>query len=641
MTETAPYGCWTSPITAADVARGEALLDWVDFVGDEVWWIEARPEDGGRNVLVRHGTGTPAADVLAAPWSVRSKVIEYGGRPWLPLGSSPADGFVFTNWADQRVYRCTPGGAPEPISPAPTPPAGLHYCDFTLVGEEVWCLRETALDQAATSVRRHLVALPLNGAAAGDASLVRELAASHHLMTGPKVSPDGGHVAWLGWDHPTMPWQTTDLMCAAVLPGGRLGTPFRVAGDPRVSIGQVEWAPDEPETLYVLSDPGGWWNIHRVGLDGSARNLCARDEEFGEPLWRIGARWFVPAGGGRLFVTHGTSQRSLAVLSGGELRDISGPYTEWAAIASDGKHVAATAASPRHERAVVRVDPDTGEITVLRGGDPPHRDYLPAPSHHRFTGDDGQPVHAFVYPPHNPDYAAPDGELPPFVVFAHGGPTSRGKMVVNLEIAYFTSRGIGVVDVQYGGSTGFGRAYRERLDGTWGVVDVQDCATAARGLVAAGIADPHRIGIRGGSAGGWTAAASLGTEPDLYRVAAIYFPVLDAVEWRRMGTHDFESRYLDTLLGPWPEAEHRYREQAPIHHVDKIRAPFVLLQGLDDNICPPAQAQRLLDQLRDGQVEYEYLTFAGERHGFRKAETMIACLEAELSHYAKAFGLSG
>lgn len=633
---TAPYGTWTSPITAADVASGEALVEYVGFVGEEVWWTETRPDDGGRSALVRHRADGTVEDVLDAGWNVRTRVIEYGGRPWLPLGER--DRFVFTHWDDQRVYRAAPGEEPVPISPVTR--FGAHHADFAVVGDEVWCLRELLTGPAESDVRRDLVALPLDGAAAGDPAAVRVLAHSHHFMTGPKVSPDGRHVAWIGWDHPTMPWETTDLMCASV-EEGTLGPARRLAGGDGVSVGQVEWAPDRPDTLYVLADPLGWWNLHEVTLAGETRALCERAEEFGEALWRIGLRWFVPAADGRLFVTHGTGGRQLAVLEpDGTLRDVGEPYTEWAAIATDGTRIAATAASPRHRRTVVLVDPRGPDLQVLRPAGLPHAAYLPHGEYQRFTGPSGEDVHAYVHPPHNPDFTAGDGELPPFLVHVHGGPTSRSQLVVNQEIAFFTSRGIGVVDVQYGGSTGFGRAYRERLHGNWGVVDVRDCATVIRGLVERGVADPERIGIRGGSAGGWTSAASLAAEPDLYRVAAIYFPVLDPVEWRVRGTHDFESRYLDSLIGPWPAAKARYERVSPLEHADRIRAPFLLLQGLEDAICPPAQAELLLERLRGKDVRHIYHTFPGERHGFRRAETIVTCLLAELALYGEVFGLT-
>ncbi|MGW5049847.1 prolyl oligopeptidase family serine peptidase [Actinokineospora sp. NPDC004072] len=634
---TAPYGSWTSPIAAAGVAAGEKQVEYLDCVGDEIWWVENRPEENGRSALVRRAADGTIADALDARWNVRSRVIEYGGRPWASLGGGA---FAFTHWDDQRVYRADPDGTVRPLSPEPARPAGDHYADFTVVGGHLWGVRESMTGPAPTDVRRDLVALPLDGSAADDPGQVRVLAATHHFMTGPKVSPDGKHAVWLGWDHPSMPWERTDVMCAPVVGETELGEPRLVAGGGDTAVSQVEWAPDRPDTLYLLSDRDGWWNLYELTVDGPTRPLCPRAEEFGEPLWRLGARWFLPIGGGRLFVVHGTGGGTLAVLEpDGSLRDFGGPYTEWSWPATDGRRVAALAGAPRLRRTIVIADPDGG-VEPIRPAPVPNADYLPTGVKRTFTGPDGEDVHAYVYPPHNPDFTAPDGELPPFVVHVHGGPTNRGQLVVNQEFAYFTSRGIGVVDVQYGGSTGFGRAYRERLNGNWGVVDVRDCATAIRALIAEGAADPARTAIRGGSAGGWTAAASLAAEPDLYRAGSIYFPVLDPVSWRVAGTHDFESRYLESLIGPWPEAKARYAEVSPLARADAIRAPFVLLQGLDDAVCPPEQAELLLGKLRGRGVPHAYLAFEGEQHGFRKVETITACLTAELALYARVFGFT-
>ncbi|GJF30448.1 acyl-peptide hydrolase [Kitasatospora sp. NE20-6] len=673
---TAPYGTWTSPITAAEVAEGESAADWLDFVGDELWWTEARPAEAGRSALVGRTPDGEVRELLGPAWNVRSRVIEYGGRPWLALGADPTAGFVFVHWDDQRVHRASPGTPPVAVSPRPARPAGARYCDFTRVGDEIWCLREEFTGSTGTEVRRELVALPLDGSAAHARSAVRVLAATHHFMTGPRISPDGRHAAWIGWDHPAMPWDATELMCAPVTPDGGLGTPRRIAGGDGVSVGQVEWDPDRPGVLHVVADPGGWWNLHEVRLDGTSRALCPRPEEFGEPLWRIGTRWFLPLGDGRLAVTHGTADRRLAVLGAdGSLRDVPSPYTEWVGLAVHGRRVAATAAGPRDPWAVVLVTVDDPEPSgavpcaavpsgavpshaapsapapgaprrgrpraeVVRAEPLRHADHHPYGRHEVLPGPDGEEVHAFVHPPHHPGAAAPEGELPPFLVQVHGGPTTRSRLVARPEIAFFTSRGIGVVDVQYGGSTGFGRAYRERLRGHWGVTDVRDCAAVARALIARGIADPARIGIRGGSAGGWTAAASLAAEPDLYRAAGIYYPLLDPEQWRVSGTHDFESRYLESLIGPWPQARSRYEEVSPLRRAHRVRTPFVILQGTDDAVCPPEQSERYLDRLRGSGVPHAYLTFEGEQHGFRTARTVEQCLTAELSLYAHAFGFT-
>jgi dipeptidyl aminopeptidase/acylaminoacyl peptidase len=640
VTESARYGSWPSPVGAADVARGEALLEWVGFVGEEVWWTEARPEQGGCSALTRRGADG-VGPALPGGWDVRSRVIEYGGRPWLALSERAEDGVVFVHYTDQRVYRWRPGADPWPLSPEGAWSGELRYADFAARGDEVWCLRETVADAAGTDVVRHLVALPLDGTAAGDPSAVRVLAASHDLMSGPRLEPGGERVAWLGWNHPQMPWDATELMVAEVGPDGCLGEPVRWAGGGRESVTQADWAVDAPGTLYAVTDPDGWWNVHALGAPGQVRNLCARPEEFGEALWRIGLRWCLPLLDGRLAVVHGTSGRRLGLLSAdGRIEDIESPYTEWFFPATDGRRLAAVAAGPGHGRTVVLIDPADGRAETVRGPSATHAAHATTPSRRSWPGPDGEPVHAHLYPPYHPRFTGPDGELPPYLVFVHGGPTSRSHLVLNQEISYFTSRGIGVVDVQYGGSTGFGRAYRERLRESWGLVDVADCAVVARALAAEGLADPERIAIRGGSAGGWTATASLIAEPGLYRAAGIYYPVLDPAQWRVLGTHDFESRYLDGLIGPWPQQRSRYDERSPVARADRIRAPFVLLQGLDDTVCPPAQAELLLERLADSSIPHRYLTFADEGHGFRRADTVIRSLQAELDLYATVFAFT-
>ncbi|MFB7400268.1 alpha/beta hydrolase family protein [Streptomyces rubiginosohelvolus] len=658
-----PYGSWPSPIEADDAARGDALLEWVGFLGDDVCWTEVLPEEDGRSGLMRR-TADGVEEVLPPGWDVRTRVIEYGGRPWLALSGRAADGLVFTHGPDQRLHRWRPGSDPVPLSPPGAWPGELRYADFAVHGDEIWCLRETVADDTARTARRHLVAIPLDGSAAEDPSRVRELAATHHFMTGPRIEPGGDRVVWLGWDHPDMPWDTTRLMVAAVLPDGTLGAPAVRMGGEGEAVTQADWATDGSGTLYAVSDPDGWWNVHAVDRDGGTRSLCPRPEEFGEALWRIGLRWCLPLLDGTLAVIHGVGERRLGILGAdGVLTDFADPATEWHFAATDGRRIAAVASSPGRRRTVVLADPADGSVRTVRApssegrslpSDAPDPDadgaapyartpapdaYATTPYRRTYRGDDGEPVHVHVYPPHHPEFTGPDDELPPYLVLAHGGPTSRSHLVLNQEISYFTSRGIGVVDVQYGGSTGYGRAYRERLSHRWGLTDVQDCATAARGLIAEGLADPDRIAIRGGSAGGWTAVASIAAEPGLYRAAAVYYPVLDPVSWREE-THDFESRYLDGLIGPWPDAADRYAHQSPLRAADRIRTPFVLLQGLDDTVCPPAQAERLLQRIDPDTVPYRCLTFEGEGHGFRRSATVAASLRAELRLYADALGFT-
>ncbi|SOD63986.1 Dipeptidyl aminopeptidase/acylaminoacyl peptidase [Streptomyces zhaozhouensis] len=645
----APYGSWPSPVDAALVAARDGSPDALGVVGDEIWWTAPRPAEGGRRALLRLRPGErEPVDVLPAPWNVRNRVHEYGGRPW--AGAVRAEGgplVVFTDFADQRLHAVEPDRAtpPRPLTPLSAIGGGLRWCDPLVLPErgEVWCVLEEFTGEGPSDLRRLLVAVPLDGSAAEDRSAVRELTDdAHRFVTGPKLSPDGARLAWLAWDHPRMPWDGTELLVADVDGEGRPGRPRVALGGPGESVAQVEW--DGDGTLLALSDRDGWWQPYRLDpATGSAVRLCGRAEEFAGPLWKIGARWMAPLPHGTLAVLHGVGTARLAVLdpTTGELADAVGPWTEWApSLAVSGESVVGIAAGPSRHPEVVALDTATGHCRVLaeRHRDPVDPGYLPEPEARVFTGPDGREVHAQVYPPRHPDHTGPAGEAPPYVIWAHGGPTGAVPLVLDLEIAYFTSRGIGVAEVNYGGSTGYGRAYRERLRGRWGVVDVEDCATVARALVAEGRAGG--LAIRGGSAGGYTTAASL-SDPDtaeLYAAGAISYPLLDLASWAGGGTHDFESRYLESLVGPLAEVPERYRERSPVYRAERIVAPFVLLQGLDDVICPPDQAEALLAAVAGRGVPHAYLSFAGEGHGFRRAETVERVLEAELALYARAFG---
>ncbi|MCX4806738.1 prolyl oligopeptidase family serine peptidase [Streptomyces sp. NBC_01214] len=656
---TRPYGSWPSPIDAGLAACLDGRPEYLGTVGPEVWWTEPRPEEAGRRTLVRRrlADGGPEITELPAPWNVRSRVTEYGGLPWAGV-ERPTGGplLVFVHFADQRLYAYEPdapgGPEPRPLTPVSRTGGGLRWADPVLRGDEVWCVLEEFTGPAPTDVRRMLAAVPLDGSAAGNRGAVRELTHDRYrFTTGPRLSPDGRRAAWLVWDHPLMPWDGTELRVAEVTGDGELADARTVLGGPDEAVAQVEWTAEG--TLLAVSDRGGWWNPYGVDpRTGWAINLCPREEEFGGPLWKPGLRWLAPlpgdtphpvgSGAGLVAVLHGQGSSVLGILDpeSGDLVDAAGPWTAWQpTLAVHGTRVYGVAASPRSAYEVVELDTATGHARAIGGQrpDPVDPAYYPEPQSRTFLGPDNRQIHAHVYPPHHPAVRAAADELPPYVIWAHGGPTDHVPPVLDLHIAYFTSRGIGVAEVNYGGSTGYGRAYRERLREQWGVVDVEDCASVARALAAEGTADAARLAIRGGSAGGWTAAASLAAT-DLYACAAIIYPVLDLVGFAEE-THDLESRYIDSLAGPQQTLAVLNRERSPVARADGITAPFVLLQGLEDPICPPAQAERLLDALRDRPVPHAYVTFEGEGHGFRRADTMIRALEAELSLYAQVFGI--
>jgi dipeptidyl aminopeptidase/acylaminoacyl peptidase len=625
---TAPYGSWPSPISAGDVARASVPFAFPFVSGGEIWWQEGRPEQGGRTTIVRDG-----AELLPAPWNARTRVHEYGGRSYVPV---PSRGFVFVNFDDQRLYLAG-DGEPAPL----TPDNGDRYADLALAGdpagEEVLCVRER---HGPAGIRRSIAAVPLDGS-----GQVRDLVTGADFFAFPALSPDGQRLAWISWDHPRMPWDGTELRVAPAAGAATTG-PVNVADVPVVMGGPDEsvlapvWR--DSGSLYAISDSSGWWNLYLVEPGGGGPiPLCPREEEFGTPIWQLGGQQYAVLGDGRLAVLHGLGSQTLGVLDPGTgaLDDLDLPYQAYA-LAAGGMTVAAVAGGPTDPFSVITVDAGSGSARVLRSESAPAgvADYFPLPVPVTSFGTNGDVVHALVYPPTSPVAQAPEGELPPFVVWVHGGPTSQVRPVLDIGKAFFTSRGIGVIDVNYGGSTGYGRAYRERLRGRWGIVDVADAITAVRALVAGGQADGKRLGIRGGSAGGWTALAAVTTgvakSGPVFAAAVSYYGVTDLGPFAET-THDFESRYLDGLIGPLPAAEQMYIERSPIGHVIEGTCPILVLQGLDDPIVPPAQASSLLRDLEARGIPHAYLEFPGESHGFRRAETITACLEAELSFYGQ------
>ncbi len=658
MTKTATYGTWQSPITAADVARGKVLLSFPAFAGDEVWWQESLAESGRVTVMTSGGEGSGARELLPAPWYARTRVHEYGGMAYLPVAAASAFGgfdLVFANFADQRLYVLSAlGGAPRPLTPLA---GGFRFADMVLSPDrrEIWCVRETVTDEG---VSRAIVAVPLDGSAHAAPSAIRVLVTGADFFAFPTPSPDGTRLAWINWDHPRMPWDGTELRVAAVrsgVDGGvRVADAALVMGGPDESVLAPLWRDDD--SLYVASDSSGWWNLYLVSAEAGARPrpLCPRKEEFAGPLWQLGLRPFVKLADGQLAVLHGRGQQQLAVLDpeSGTLTDAHlGFDAVEGELAASGGAVAAIAGGPRAPWSVVRTwFGGATEVVRRQAVATPDLAYLPdARQVQLSTGPNGAVVHAVVYPPSNPDFEAPDGEHPPFVVHVHGGPTGQSLPVLNLEKAYFTSRGIGVIDVNYGGSSGYGRQYRERLRGQWGVVDVADAMNAVLALTEAGEADRRRLAIRGGSAGGWTALAAVTSalvssdgspaRAPVFAAAVSYYGVSDLRPFAQT-THDFESRYLDGLIGPLPETGALYEARSPIGHVSAQTCPVLLLQGLDDPVVPAAQSEAIAADLAEHEIPHAYIVFEGESHGFRKAETNIIALESELAFYGQIMGFT-
>ncbi|MEV0974952.1 prolyl oligopeptidase family serine peptidase [Microtetraspora glauca] len=628
-------------ISAIDVARVDDRPLWVEISGNEVWWDEPRPHEGGRRCVVRRRADGTVEDVLPKGWNARNRVIEYGGRSW----RSHQGSLVFTNWADQRLYLCPPGGEPVPL----TPEGPARYGDLVIHGDEVWCVREIGRDRA-------IVAVPLDGGP------LRVVIQAQHFLMNPRISPDGRHIAWIGWNHPDMPWDATEL-CVAPLDGtsGASAEEAPLADRPYTvvaggAVAQAEWR--DARSLYAVTDTTGWWNIHLVPLDlppgapdsgetgggetsggetastgAVARNLTPLPMEFGDAVWKLGQTFFAVSGGS-LVTMYGTAdRRRLGVLdeSGAPPREIGGDATYWSpTLSTDGTHVVGVAASPYRPYEVVRIELATGvRETLSPAKNLPPAELLPTPESVTIDG-----VHAHLYPPLRSP--SPEGTAegpPPYVVFVHGGPTSAAAPILDLEVAYFTSRGIGVAEVNYGGSTGYGRAYRERLRHNWGIVDVRDSETVARRLLTDGRAG--KVAIRGGSAGGWTSLAAL-VHSDVFCGAVAHYAIADPESWAAE-THDFESRYLDGLIGPLPETRQRYIDRSPALHAAQASGPALLMHGLEDAIVDPSQAERFAAELDRHGGRWAYLAFPGEQHGWRREETIVAVLEAELAFYGLIF----
>jgi dipeptidyl aminopeptidase/acylaminoacyl peptidase len=619
-----PYGAWPSPISIDLVLAGSIAVGGVQVDGPDTYWLEPRPAEGGRQVLRRHrGDGT-VEDVTPPGFNVRTMVHEYGGGAFAVRHGL----VVFSNLADGRLYSHRPGEEPRPM----TPDRPWRYADLLIdePRDRVLCILEdhTESDQ---EPRNAVASVDL---ASGDVTVLVEEA---DFYSHPRPDPTGTRLCWLQWQRPDMPWDATELWVARLGPDG-VSEAARVAGGPGESVGQPEWAPDG--TLVFASDRSGWWNLYRRRQDGAVEPVARSPAEWIDPQWVFGQSSYGVASDGTIVAAARSEGQDglLRVPPGGPAEPVEQPFPELSAVRVGEGRVAFAAAGPTDPWAVVDVDLASGGLRILhRPAElPVDRAYLSVPQPISFPSTDAHTAHALYYPPTNPDVRAPDGELPPLIVLSHGGPTSNATATLDLEHQFFTSRGFAIVDVDYGGSTGYGRAYRERLDGTWGIVDVADCAAAATWLADRGLADPARLIIRGGSAGGYTTLQALCTTR-VFAAGASHYGVGD-LEALARDTHKFESRYLDRMVGPYPDRVDVYRERSPIHHTDRLSCPLILFQGLDDRVVPPAQAEAMARALDERGIPHAYLAFEGEGHGFRRAQTMRRVMEAELSFYAQLFG---
>jgi len=623
-----PYGSWPTPITSALVVRAAARPAEIVVDGADVWWSEARPGEGGRTAVVRCDAEGNRTDVLPPPWNARTRVHEYGGGAW-----TAADGVLwFTNFADQRLYRLGAGETePVAVTPEPAVPAGVRHADLRVDGDGVLAVREThTASGTATDVVNEIVRVSADGS-------TEVLVTGPDFVSDPRREPDGPALAFLRWNHPDMPWDAAQL----VVRDGE-GGEHVIAGGPGESVVQPVWGEDA--SLWWLSDRTDVWSLYRRRPHGEAELVLDAGTDIAGPAWVFGQSRYALLPGGRVAIAFGSegADRLWIREPDGELRGLDLGYTAFGRLAAQDDTVVCVAGSPTSEPVVLRAAQDGG-ARVLR----PARDlgldpsWFSVPEHLTFpTADAGTGIseaHALVYPPTNPQATAPGGEQPPLLVVVHGGPTSSASSVLDLDVQYWTSRGFCVADVDYRGSTGYGRRYREALKGRWGVVDLDDVVACAQHLAGAGRVDPARMAIRGGSAGGYTTLAALALRPGAFSAGASHFGVADLAALAEH-THKFESRYLDGLVAPYPAGAEVYAERSPLAHVDALDTPLAVFQGEEDRVVPLEQAESIVAALREKGVPHAYLLFPGEQHGFRKAENIRAALDGELSFYAQIWG---
>ena len=625
----APFGSWASPVSAALIAGATIRLGQIAVQGGTIAWSEGRPQEQGRNVVVQRGSDGGLRDLNPAPFDVRTRAHEYGGGAFALHGSE----LVFSHYADQQLYRVGPTGAPIVLTSSPH----MRYADAVVDAprQRLIAVREDhtlgSIDAVAT-----LVAISLNDGAE------QVLTGGHDFFSTPRLSPDGCHLAWLAWDHPNMPWDGCVLWLADVADDGTLTDARSVAGGPDESIFQPAWSP--AGVLHFVSDRSGWWNLYRLRDDtAAAQPLCPMAAEFGQAQWAFGMSSYGFDAHGDIVCTFSQAGRSqLAHIDRETLRfeRIETPYCAIGDLQVGAGFAVFIGGREDAPAAVVRIDLHTCACEVLRSASSSVLDAACVSRAEAITvpTESGLEAHAFFYAPVNRDFTGVPGERPPLIVISHGGPTGSASPAFNWGIQYWTSRGFGVVDVNYGGSTGYGRAYRARLAGQWGVVDVDDSVNAARFLVARGDVNPARIAIRGGSAGGYTTLCAL-TFRSFFQCGASHYGIGD-LEALARDTHKFESRYLDRLIGPWPEAQALYHARSPINFTERLASPMILLQGLEDKAVPPAQAQAMFDAVRGKGLPVALLMFEGEQHGFRRAPTIQRALEAELYFYGRIFGFA-
>ncbi len=634
MPSISPYGSWTSPISPETLTEARPSRDFLSHSNGCLYWLESRPWENGRSVIVEKSVDGQLRDLLPAPHSVRSKVHEYGGTPYIVVSNT----LYFCLQDDQQIYALDlnrPQSTPTPV----TQKAGCRFADFCYdqSRHRLLCVCEEH-SHTREEPENFIAAIPLDGT-----GTVNKLVSGADFYAYPRISPDQTKLCWIQWHHPNMPWDATELMLADLAPNGAAVNPSRIAGGEAESIFQPKWSPSGQ--LYFVSDRTDWWNLYRHNEEtNTAEAVLEMDAEFATPLWVLGMSCYGFCDNGELIATccHRGRWQLIRISADGESKALASDYSSFSSLCggdgcSGNTKAYFIASSATTDAEIVSYNLAEQAFSVEQAGPelPFCEDYLSRPEAITFATSDREQAHGFYYPPTNPDFVASAEQKPSLLVICHGGPTGATSTSLNLKVQFWTSRGFAVLDVNYRGSTGYGRRYRQLLNDRWGLADVEDVVNGAQYIIDKGLADPEKIAIRGSSAGGYTVLAAL-TFHNLFKAGACLYGIGD-LETLAADTHKFESRYLDHLVGPYPEQQARYRARSPIHHTDKLNCPIIFFQGLDDKVVPPAQANAMVEAMRAKQLPVAYLPFEGEGHGFRKAETICRALAAELYFYSRIF----
>lgn len=616
-------GTWVSPVTPEMLSQSGISHSFTQTFHDDLFWDESRPAENGRNVVVSRKHG----DILPAPWSAVTRVHEMGGLSWLVCVWNNQPGLLFSEKTDQRIYWKPVSGNPEPVTPESSPGTLARYSDFVIRGSEIWCVREITED---ASTQRDLIAISAP-------NQIRVIDSASHFYAHLALSPDQNELAWISWEHPQMPWDGTELKVAKIDGAGNLFEKSTVAGDVDEAVNSPLWSPDG--SLYYISDASGFWNIWELNAKGSKRQVVSESAEWAHPMWLVGTHLLRILDNGDLVGIHGSPVREqIAIVdpASGNWRNLECDLTNFNHFSAFGDQVFAIGGGPKVLSAVVELSLSDNKTvkTISEVQAPIDSAFLPVAQALTFPSNNGREVHAFVSPATNPNYES--DEISPVLITVHGGPTANTTGVASIKRAFFTSRGFTVVDVDYGGSTGYGRAYRESLKGQWGVVDTEDILAVVAGLIADGLADPSRIVIRGGSAGGYAVLNGL-VHSKVFAAGANYYGVAELTMLAE-DTHDFESRYLDSLIGAYPEQKELYVERSPLTYADNLTSPLIIFQGADDPIVPPSQSQAFRDACIKNGVKHKYFEFEGESHGFRKSQTITTCAIEELKFFGEVLG---